>query len=263
MLIITIALIFVGCSGSPLYQSGFPANQNWDCVKCGDDNSTATIFGMVRHALYTQNRDVYLPFDHSWIDTMLGTREKVVVTNVPRSELAGYESAQYKAANLPVDEVYQVIVSFPISDNNLNPLSYEETEVIDNFLTYNPCWIPIHEPPVKLGDFSDVQSGRRSSIFEHTAIFVQLPSYPFYATCLFFKLVTKMQFPVQCPSPSETTTITTLKQYPLGNIGWANLIHPLYEHLRGSLRLDKLFINPRAFSNGSPSFTINVNGRFG
>ena len=55
-------------------------------------------------------------------------------------------------------EQFSVVVSFPVLPPNLTahdlfiwrPLNMELADSIDEFLTHNPCYIPLHEPPMLL-----------------------------------------------------------------------------------------------------------------
>jgi hypothetical protein len=246
-----------------VWQRQFPPNENWKCSSgCPNDvNMTGQILGMVRHALYTENREVYLAYDHSWIDSMLGPKAKVNVVGVPRDKLASHIAADYHSPDFEKDEVFQVIYSLPPSlpsgGGSYKPLSFADADVIDQFLTKNPCWIPIHDPPVAIPGEVPETTAHHAGIYDYTVILVRLPAFWFHSTCQLYTLVTKKQFPEKCPTAAD---ISKVKAYWLGNIGWANCVHPIFEHLKDTLLAGDLLINPRAF-DGRPSFTHIVNGK--
>jgi hypothetical protein len=143
-------------------------------------------------------------------------------------------------------------------------LRKSEAVVVDAFLAANPCFLPLHDPPVTLNDSSLLQPlgpvSRRLSTdgdmhralaetaaYEHAAIFVRLPSFPYHATCKLFNAVTAIQFRPRCPTAHETWTFDA---YWLGNIGWVNNVYPLVTKLQSALHNDRLLVTPRAQENG-------------
>jgi hypothetical protein len=164
-------------------------------------------------------------------------------------------------ADIEKDEVFQVIYSLPAplpsGGGSYKPLSFADADVIDQFLTKNPCWIPIHDPPVAIPGEVPETTAHHAGIYDYTVILVRLPAFWFHSTCQLYTLVTKKQFPEKCPTAAD---ISKVKAYWLGNIGWANCVHPIFEHLKDTLLAGDLLINPRAF-DGRPSFTHIVNGK--
>jgi hypothetical protein len=239
-----------------VWQRQFPANENWQCgAGCPlEKDQVAQIFGMIRHALYTDNREVYLNFDNSWIDKVLDTKAKVNVVGVSRDQLGGFIANDYSSPDYERDETFQIIFSLPSGSGPYRPLSFAEGEIIDNFLTKNPCWMPIHDPPVALPGESPEVTAHHLGTFDYTAIFIRLPAFWLHSTCKLFTLITRKQFPEKCPEASN------VKAYWTGNIGWANCVHPIQEHLRDSLLSGKLLINPRAYDSGS-FYQKEVNGK--
>jgi hypothetical protein len=63
-------------------------DETWECRGCGDERNHHYIFNIVRRAMYRESREVYLNFDHSWIDTALMLDSKVIVYNVNRELLS-------------------------------------------------------------------------------------------------------------------------------------------------------------------------------
>lgn len=258
-----VVCFLIACTTSVaswLWQRGFPANENWKCSSgCpSDQNATDQIFGMIRHALYTESREVFLNMDHSWIDTMLAVRAQVNVIGVPRDKLASFKAPDYHSPDWERDEVFQVIYSLPPNQGPFRPLNLAEGEIIDSFLTHNPCWIPIHDPPAAVPNMPVEVSTHHSGIFDYTAIFVRLPAFWFHSTCKLFEMIHRIQFPATCPT--ATSNLTKVRSYWVGNIGWANCVHPIVERLRESLFVGNMLINPRAFDTGASDVLRVVNG---
>ena len=227
------------------FRGNINLNKYWSCNNCGSEIQQAKIFGMIRQALALESREVYLNFDHSWIDKLLVTGSKVVVTSINRQRLSVYKYASMiKHHNVEYDngigEIYHILVSLGES------ITTADMSVIDSFLSNNPCFIPMKDPDVGFMNhlnttnnfgttyYSDPRSTIRklssskkshnhnipSSTTQHdinhvsssgnysdAAIFVQLPRQNFHATCLLYTLITEKQFPKSnCPLPILTTT---------------------------------------------------------
>ena len=236
------------------FHSKFPANQNWECENCGDESHKELIYGMVRHAMYAELREVYLNLDHYWIDDALEPGRKVIVKNVNRNELADLkmpEHERYGVESMLSESIY-VIISFAKDDNQVDALSGNVAAEIDQFLTFNPCWIPLHEPPIQLpkstedvsfpADFDEMPNERE---YEHSLILVALPNFPYHSTCALFRRITQQQFPDECPDESSDNAVVS----HLRNEGWAYGLIPLMEHFIDALHTQKVFITPRARLN--------------
>ena len=68
-------------------------NRNWQCIDCGPNShgEHAVIFGLVRRAMHSESREVFLNFDHRWIDDVLYKGDRaVVVRHVHREKLHEY-----------------------------------------------------------------------------------------------------------------------------------------------------------------------------
>ena len=69
-------------------------NPRWICRNCEQYShlTKQQVFGLCRHAMLSESREVYLAFDHSWLDSRaLQQYARVVVTIVPRNSLASLE----------------------------------------------------------------------------------------------------------------------------------------------------------------------------
>ena len=254
---------------------------NWRCGRgCidGGDNATS-IFRHVHRALKQQAvRELYLLLDHSWIDRLLEPSTRVVVNIIPRDLLATTKLLQQDSETTEGEERYIVVYSPPSeqhrSKGGYPVLMKSEASMIDTFLTLNPCFIPLHDPPVTLDDTSLKQplgpisisnknkvhtstattmDGTTRSMqqelldYEHSAIFIRLPSFPYHATCKLYNIITTIQFPSHCPEPSQTDLI---EAHRLGNIGWVNNVYPLVTKFQTALRNGRVLITPRAEENG-------------
>ena len=269
------------------FQDDFPPNQAWECDDCpADDGSKRRIYGMVRHAMYTENREVYLNFDHSWMDRALKTRAKVRVKIVPRDKLGAI--IMPNVDNPPdhyKDEQYFVVYSPPLNRDSADLLSMQDAEVLDSFLLHNPCWMPLHDPPVRLAGNSsssdDISAGGGENggdaslnvrMQQHvqgkeymlSAIFIRLAGHPYHPTCLMYSYITDKQNPETCPAFKDDIKNGdgAVAVNWLGNIGWANALHPLVEHLVGAMHNMQILLTPRAWDNGAAKpVKVMVNGQ--
>lgn len=267
MIYVTLLIIFALAA---CFQDDFPPNQNWECEDCNvDDAHKQLIYGMIRHAIYVENREVYLNFDHSWMDRMLKTSIRVKVKNVPRDKLATLIlPKQEQPPEHSKDEQFNVVYS-PASTSR--ELSLDEQEDMDRFLMNNPCWIPLHDPPVKLpgnasaSTSSNTPTERSTTDYTHSAIFLRLPAHGYHPTCLMYTYVTEKQNPSSCPSKDQPGLMDgagAIAVNWLGNIGWANALHPLVEHIVGAMHNQQIILTPRAWDNGAAKpVTVNVNGK--
>ena len=235
-------------------------NLNWECENCGDARNYPFIFHMVRKAMFQGSREVYLNFDNSWIDEALIYGQHVIVRNINREKLSEYsmppdiKSPSDLITSRKSREVYYVVISLPSHENILPDfeLPYREALKIDYFLTHNPCWIPIHDPPVRqygaehpiheqdvrgsseptcdnhpkradlpVPDLYLMTDSQRDGIYEYSSIFLRLPVMHFKATCTLYTHVTQVQFPKNCPPANDNTTVYVSH---LGSIGWANCV---------------------------------------
>lgn len=269
-------------AGAMAYRANYKPFHNWQCDGCGDENGAAEeTYRQVHQALRQRGaaREVYLLLDHSWIDRLLEPATKVIVKVVRRDRLNTTQLTQQEENNNPVqgDEAYVVVYSPPAEQTRANGypvLRKKEAAQIDTFLVRNPCFVPLQDPPVTLSDSKMHPMGRRRSstgvkrasgndspetldslIYEHSAIFVRLPSYPYHATCRLYTVITANQFPDRCPPSSHTDA---LEAYHLGNIGWVNNVYPMISKMQSALHNDRIFIMPRAQDNGRENTTEAV-----
>ena len=253
---------------------------NWQCDGCGDESGAAEeIYRQVHRALRDRGaaREVYLLLDHSWIDRLLEPATKVIVKVVQRDRLSTTRLVQQQLHNNPAlgDDSYVVVISPPRDTDQTQTHGYpvlrkEEAVQIDHFLTNNPCFMPLHDPPVTLNDTTmqpvgraestatssgtgtgsgtKRTSSRQSQSYDHSAIFVRLPSYPYHATCRLYRAITANQYPDRCPSATHQDA---LEGHHLGNIGWVNNVYPMISKMQAALHNDRVFITPRAKDNGN------------
>jgi len=267
MLLATFVLLLALVVG---FQDDFPPNQQWECSGCpGDDGAKQRIYGMVRRAVYVESREVYLNFDHSWMERVLKTGTKVQVHHIEREKLSSISMPREE--NPPErakDEKFQVVYS-PAS--SLADLSLPEAESIDSFLMHNPCWMPLHDPPVRLptprGAENSSSTGSIHGVPEYlySAILIRLPAHGFYSTCMLFSYMTEKQNPAECPSKDKEGVMGGEGEISvnwLGNIGWANALHPLVEHLVGAMHNGQILLTPRAWDNGAAKpVKVTVSGQ--
>ena len=254
----------------------------WICLNCIDGNQSRQVFGMVRHAMQFESREVYLPFDHSWIDTRaLDLHARVVVTLVPRQDLTTMDYNVFAVKTSfpgndhrslddtemdPLKEVFHVVVSLPPPATSTAtaptmknyPDFVAEVKPVDTFLRRNPCFIPLHDPPVDVGKDESVEAFG-GPVYRHSAVFIRLPALHFYSTCQLYTLVTQLQHPEICPTLSETD-----KYLPaaVGTIGWSNAVGILLGILTHALHANKVFIATHAHGDSweTTKFFIDIKG---
>lgn len=238
------------------YHTDAYPNQLWECHNC-DGISNNLIFGYVRRAIINEYRDIYLNFDHSWLDIALLKDRKVVVTNVDRNRLPLFNENSLNLS-APSDfnkETFYAVISL---GNNKEKLSFPLANEIDTFLFNNPCWIPLHDPPVikslnskninQNTNYILVQDNNNkqyhSNDYYRSAIFIRLPYFSFGATCYLFNYISNVQSPSLCPNP--ITNSSAYYSHWLGGIGWSNCLGPLVENFRHAVKNDRIFINPHS-----------------
>ena len=240
---------------------------------------------MIRYAMMSESREVFLNLDHAWIERALAPGARVVVTAVPRNRLSTY---LYDTSLIPSQksdenedvtlETFHVVLSlssvFTATFGNntrnakflaeINRISAdEEIEAIDRFLLHNSCFMPLKDPSVALpgGTNPAGNNGQRKSFslrndhrsqYDHNAaILIRLPERNFNSTCWFFELITELQNPVVCPVLASDA----LQVYPLGVIGWASHVSHLIYHFQYALKYNKVrFVSFCSWPYSPPSF---------
>lgn len=216
---------------------------------------------MVHHALKTEFQEIYLNFDHFWMNRVFDIRRQVFIKCIHQEQLASYIVVD--PVDIPITEAaekFYVLVSLPSKAFDLD--SVFDLNAIDGFLTKNPCWIPVHEPQIPS---LDPGVSEYSHLYGRSAIFIRLPTFPYHSTCLLYSLITRIQFPNECPTNTSNVLVNHLgkRKNPIGidlqchelidtgNIGWANCLHPLVEHFIDAMHNSKIYIVPRAWDNGA------------
>jgi hypothetical protein len=191
-------------------------NERWKESGCaGMDLSL--VYGAIRRSVQYSIREVYIPLESSWMDQILWDHSKVEVVcstyeALPQVSLPTLPDATSEAAD---DQTYQILYVQVPPDNFENASSFDNN--IDAFLTGNPCWTLIHDPP-----YAEKGHVHTSHHPEHTgniktliesAILVRLPSYPYAMTCKFNEYVRARNFPETCPEKDD------LFMYEMTNFG--------------------------------------------
>jgi len=155
----------------------------------------------------------------------------VVVSLPPATSAAATETTAAAAA------AAAAAVQYPPFDTEVRP--------VDVFLRNNPCFLPLHDPPVNVTretrDYAEIYGG---PLYRRSAVFVRLPALHFYATCRMYTFITRQQNPAVCPDPATQAD----KYFPwaLGTIGWTNTVDFFLGVFRHGLYLNKIIIAPRA-----------------
>jgi len=241
-------------------------------VQCSAANNTIKdlVFGLVRLAVLTESREVYLNLDHSWMERMLLPGARVAVTLVRRQRLAAF---QYDPSHIPLlssdqgDELETFHVVVSLSPTYLTDASgrrhapagtgtgagrmgaEDEAEAVDGFLLRNPCFLPLKDPPLAHDVPSSPSLLRGVRHDAGAAVLVRLPERPYNGTCKFYERVTQQQHPDRCPSSSDASQ---LQVFPLTGIGWASHVMHMLHHLTFALKHGRVFLTPRAVESGAP-----------
>ena len=189
--------------------------KQWTCSGCDSEEHRARVIGVVHRALYVEAPNVFYQINNGWVNQMLAFDARVSITVVKESELGDLKIDTLPPDPIPLNmqepEVFKVIITeFPY----LKGLKVEKPEymgkhsiVIDQFLTFNPCWIPLHEPCA-----FNCTHGEKS--YGMTAVLVHLPK-KLSDTCKFFTALVKRQFPSECIYDEEH-----MRAVHPHNIGW-------------------------------------------
>ena len=249
MIFFVIILLACRAAAHPL---NLGPNKNWECLDCerlygGRDKTIGRVFGIVRSMLHKAPRNVYFAMDTSWMDNLLRFESKVVVRAISFSTLDSFVVPSPDPKGLPAnehDEVYQVVYSELASGVKFN------VETVDTFLALNPCWIPLHEPPLgAVGATSSspplhFQSSLKFAKY-NSFIFLRLPVIGFHATCRLFSAITRLQHPSKCIY-DEAHMMT----HHLHNTGWSATFNAILFKLAHILHQEvfprKILVIPRA-----------------
>ena len=184
-------------------------HRSWTCQNC-PDGKREEIFGAIALSLHVDIRDLYYALNTEWYDNMLLTDAKVRVTYTVIDEITninlgeGGESNQHKTREdgiSPSSEQYQVVFAeIPRGRSIYDSYTVQRQQLIDTFLMFHPCWIPLHEPHPM---YTNKTHPLRSSFFNNAVILVKLPQYGYGITCKLFELVVEKQFPSVCPERIE------------------------------------------------------------
>jgi hypothetical protein len=246
-------------------------------------------YGIVHRALHFETLESYYNFDHTWVQFVSDSRASVYITRIEWGEIADYiadSDGGTKGRPLPhrYREVYEVIfaiwngTSESEGENSVDMVAAD----LDRFLQRNPCWMPLHDPLFEVTEvngtsrwkphlsaslqrndhgFGVASDDNYLSLYDRSAIFIRLPSFPYYSTCQYYKFISKRQFVEECPyRPNE------IHAYWLSNAGWSHGIQSLISHMRVALINNKHFITPRAQEqsterSGEQSFKVQNNGK--
>ena len=138
------------------------------------------------------------------------------------------------------DEEFQVLAfHFETFVSQLPPksgLAYSQKAyhtAIDTFLSLNPCWVILQEPPTPSAalfattreSFSNAANQqhqyklKEQVVHSHPLLlFIRLPLYSYYATCKLYTAIVKRQFPSKCEYDKAK-----IAKYLLANIGFGHV----------------------------------------
>lgn len=232
----TVIILFAAslCHSHPL---NIPGNKNWNCVDCqqlypyiDSQQSLYRIYGIIRHIIHKEPRNVYFALDMSWLDNLLRFEAKVTITAISLDSIKNLVMPSPDPASLPAnerDETYYIAYAELSSISSSRYSKYENVyEELDSFLALNPCWMLLHEPDIidsTVGGASIGKDPRRNSIHrqlrasKHRSIMlVRLPIHGFHATCRLYTRITQLQYPQQCKYDAEH-----MLTHHLHNTGWS------------------------------------------
>lgn len=252
------------------------ANPNWQCSGCRNEAHQTEVFGAIHQAIHKEERGIFLAIDMNWWDLVLHTYAKVKVLVVDKDKLSNmthpttliddrFNITTRKSAR----PVYHIIVSeVPANIHVENSHRYrrraayidppQHTSIIftgvDEFLTRNPCFIPVAEPvrafSSKLSNLAtlgtrrrldEIHKGKTPGLGGRLLVLLGMPSVPLHATCVLFKDITRRQFPKQCFYDQDHMSL-----HELSNIGYAHTIIHFSNSFVHNLFKGKVQVMPRA-----------------
>lgn len=179
-------------------------NENWNFDGCHDIDEERKLYRQIHRSIRHSDRLSYLTLDSSFLDRLLQLDSKV---NVTLTEFID-EGLQHVAQKDEKSNASQHSEDFNVAAFAFSVLSRTSKaqyyEGVDNFLTTNPCWIPLYEPV-----FEPFMSG------SEFLLFVRLPDYSYHATCKLYTAIHAQQFPSVCDAIHLVT-------YQLPNIGFGH-----------------------------------------
>ena len=192
-----------------------PVAEKWKRIgfEVFDEDMSAEIIGMVRFAIMHESREVYMNLDHSYLDAVFDANQAVNVMHVPRNELGSFIFEPITTRNNSLD----IVVSLPSNSSDTSPNEIDSIVVVavDEFLRYNPCFIPLKDPGIILRSGGDpkiqkrISSRQRRKILEintfhqlypRIAVMFRLHSEIYGATCRLMTSLARSQNPIECPT---------------------------------------------------------------
>ena len=196
--------------------NNFNVNYNFQLNKC---NNSIVVVNNIRHAIQSADRDVFLSLNHDWLDNIL-INNKIINVNCMNIDELKKKSIKRLDIVLPnINDINEDDESIEIMYISMNNIKLETTSFtsgpIDNFLTYNPCWIVLQEPiPLNDNDNSNSNSNGdkrvRKVLKTLPIIFVKLPAYPYGPTCRLYTHLINRQFPNTCPDKVSLSLLSSL-----------------------------------------------------
>jgi hypothetical protein len=159
------------------------------------------MFTQIRKAVRHGIRHSYLSLDMTWIDRLVqtGTKLKVTVLNASSDLRDKIMEPPSNLPNFAHNEVFQLLYISPSSPvRKASSAKKILPDDVDNFLTFNPCWIPLHEPIYEYSWDKRNSSESADTIRDDHLILARLPVFSFHATCRLFSQWTKHQHPQHC-----------------------------------------------------------------
>ncbi len=266
---------------------------DWTCTGCPENKDDRMhIYGAVTLSARIGVKDVYYPFNIDWFERIGKPGGKVHVkyvhidrladTNVNedatkngrRGNINSYLYPRNKTRENIRDKESGVTVESIMLEETLqvfvahmdNPIDYDDNRqaIVDDFLTMNPCLIPLHEPHIveRSTNFSNFvsESPLHSKLLSHVVVMVQLPIFGFGPTCSFYKHLVSHQFPRKCPSGSDGEEIkANYRVHVLSNAGYGGALVTMLEQVLYNVvqTPEKIFVVPSG-SNVDKSWIWNA-----
>ena len=265
------------CSGKVYDRS---LHGDWTCSGCPESKDDRMhIYGAITFAIRIGVKNAYYPFNIDWFERIGKSGSKVHVRFVDINDLAKLDvnedtinkgrkgnlnaylyprnktkenikdkERDVSAETILLEETLQVIVVHMKSPNDYDD---KQQAIVDDFLTINPCLIPLHEPHVIEQSTNSsnfvYESPLHSRLLNHVVILVQLPILGFGPTCSFFKHLISHQFPANCPHGNDDTEVNkNYRIHVVSNAGYGGALVTMLEQMLYNViqTPEKLFVVP-------------------
>ena len=185
--------------------------ENWKCSGCATAEDASFLFQQIKWIIQYADRMSYLALDMSWLDRLTHPDTKLQLlfrefSSITKDRILIDDLsllADNSVSLSPYDETYYVL-ALPVRNSIRSESRRIQTaRLLDEFLSVNPCWVPLYEPHQLTGDNAPL-AGAPSILY-----LIRLPFYNYYATCRLYTSIVERQFPSVC-SYKQSRMVTYL-----------------------------------------------------